>query len=103
MLAKKLLRIPEARGWWMEPKYDGWRVLAGLLDGVVMWTRTGNHVTQVPYIREAIAAHFPPGTILDGEIVDLRSGSERQWNRTQSILGKTKGNTNTPRPRRTRR
>ncbi len=91
MLAKKLSRIPEGEGWSMEPKLDGWRLLAGLLDGVVMWTRQGNHVTQVPYIRDAIAAHFPTGTILDGEIVDLRSGSERQWNRTQSILGKTKG------------
>jgi bifunctional non-homologous end joining protein LigD len=91
MLAKKLQRIPEGPGWWMEPKYDGWRVLAGFLNGVVMWTRTGNHVTQVPYIREAIAASFPAGTILDGEVVDLRSGSKRQWNRTQSILEKTKG------------
>jgi bifunctional non-homologous end joining protein LigD len=53
-----------------------------------MWTRTGNHVTQVPYIRDAVADRFPAGTILDGEIVDLRSGQE-QWNRTQSILSKT--------------
>ncbi len=91
MLAKKMTRIPEAQGWWMEPKYDGWRVLAGLLDDVVMWTRQGNHVTQVPYIRDQLAAHFPAATILDGEMVDLRSGASRQWNRTQSILGKTRG------------
>jgi hypothetical protein len=72
----------------MEPKYDGWRILSGILDGVVQWTRSGNHVTQVPYITKALRDRFPKGTILDGEIVDLRSG--RQWNRTQSILSKTR-------------
>lgn len=89
MLAKKMTHIPEGEGWWMEPKYDGWRILSGLLDAIVMWTRQGHHVTQVPYIAEAIAAHFPTGTILDGEIADLRTG--RQWNRTQSILSSTNG------------
>ncbi|MGA2162931.1 MAG: hypothetical protein ABSH36_00500 [Solirubrobacteraceae bacterium] len=89
MLAKPMTRIPEGPGWWAEPKFDGWRALAGSLNGVVMWTRALNYVTQVPYIADAIAASFPPGTILDGEIVDL--ASERQWNRTQSILGTTKG------------
>lgn len=91
MLAKKLRSIPAGPGWWMEPKYDGWRILAGLTDQVLMWTRTGSLVTQVPYIRNAITASFPAGTILDGEVVDLRSGDGRQWNRTQSILSKTRG------------
>jgi ATP-dependent DNA ligase len=89
MLAKKMSRLPAREGWWMEPKFDGWRIMSGLDDGVLMWTRTGAHVAQVPYIAEAIAGHFPPGTILDGEIVDLRS--DRQWNRTQSILSRTRG------------
>ncbi len=73
----------------MELKYDGWRILSGVLDAVVMWTRGGNLVTQVPYIAKALQERFPPGTILDGEIVDLRSA--RQWNRAQSILSKTAG------------
>jgi len=73
----------------MEPKYDGWRILSGILDGVVQWTRTGNRVTQVPYIERALRDRFPQGTIVDGEIVDLASA--RQWNRTQSILSKTAG------------
>ena len=73
----------------MEPKYDGWRILSGILDGVVQWTRTGNRVTQVPYIEQALRERFPQGTIVDGEIVDLASA--RQWNRTQSILSKTAG------------
>jgi ATP-dependent DNA ligase len=73
----------------MEAKYDGWRALAGVLDRVGLWTRSGNSITQVPYITEAILERFPAGTILDGEIVDLRTG--RQWNRTESILSKTRG------------
>jgi len=73
----------------MEPKYDGWRILSGILDGVVQWTRTGNRVTQVPYIEQALRDRFPQGTIVDGEIVDLASA--RQWNRTQSILSRTAG------------
>lgn len=73
----------------MELKFDGWRMLSGVLDAVVMWTRGGNTVTQVPYIAKALQERFPPGTILDGEIVDLRS--RRQWNRAQSILSKTAG------------
>ena len=89
MLAKKMTRIPEGAGWWMEPKYDGWRMLAVIQDHVVMWTREGHSITQIPYIAQAIAEHLPPGTIIDGEVVDLRS--DRQWNRTQSILGSSRG------------
>ncbi len=85
-----MARVPTGEQWWMEPKYDGWRILSGILDGVVVWTRAGNRVTQVPYIADALLQRFPPGTIVDGEIVDLASA--RQWNRTQSILSKTTGN-----------
>jgi bifunctional non-homologous end joining protein LigD len=89
MLAKPMARVPTGDDWWMELKYDGWRILSGVLDGVVMWTRGGNLVTQVPYIAKALQERFPQGTILDGEIVDLRT--TRQWNRAQSILSKTAG------------
>jgi hypothetical protein len=89
MLAKPVKRLPTGADWWMEAKYDGWRALAGVLDRVGLWTRSGNAISQVPYIAEAILERVPAGTILDGEIVDLRSG--RQWNRTESILSKTRG------------
>lgn len=89
MLAKPSKRLPAGTDWWMEAKYDGWRALAGVLDRVVMWTRSGNLITQVPYITDAILQRFPAGTILDGEIVNLRTG--RQWNHTESILSKTRG------------
>lgn len=89
MLAKAATRLPTGSNWWMEAKYDGIRALAGVLDRVGLWTRSGNSITQVPYIAKAILELFPTGTIIDGEIVDLRS--RRQWNRTQSILSKTRG------------
>jgi len=89
MFAKAARRLPTGGSWWMEAKYDGIRVLAGVLDRVGLWTRSGNSISQVPYIAQAIRELFPTGTILDGEIVDLRS--RRQWNRTQSILSKTRG------------
>jgi bifunctional non-homologous end joining protein LigD len=90
MLARPAARVPAGEQWWMEPKYDGWRILSGILDGVVMCTRAGNRVTQVPYIEQTLIESFRAGTILDGEIVDLANA--RQWNRTQSILSKTAGN-----------
>lgn len=88
MLAQKITHVPTGEEWLIEPKYDGWRALAHLTDGVRLETRTGNPITQVPYLAAALAASAPDGTILDGEIVDL--SGERQWNRTQTILSTTR-------------
>jgi bifunctional non-homologous end joining protein LigD len=88
MFAKAAARVPTGGNYWMEAKYDGIRILAGVLSTVGLWTRSGNPITQVPYIEQAILDRFPTGTILDGEIVDLRTG--RQWNRASSILSKTR-------------
>ncbi|HEY5342354.1 MAG TPA: hypothetical protein VIJ66_01685 [Solirubrobacteraceae bacterium] len=89
MLAQKITHVPTGEEWLIEPKYDGWRALAHVADDVRLQTRTGNPITQVPYLDAVIAASVPPGTILDGELVDL--SSERQWNRTQTILSTTRG------------
>jgi hypothetical protein len=88
MLAQKITHVPTGEEWLIEPKYDGWRALAHILDGVHLETRTGNPITQVPYLTAALAAAIPSGTVLDGEIVDLSGG--RQWNRTQTILSTTR-------------
>ncbi len=70
-------------------KADGWRCLAtvALHDSAELTTRTGNRITSLPYISAALSEICPPGTVLDGELVDLVS--ERQWNRTQSICSST--------------
>ncbi|HEY3944406.1 MAG TPA: hypothetical protein VGL78_04195 [Solirubrobacteraceae bacterium] len=90
MLAARFDSIPLGLHWEMEPKYDGWRVIAYTIDGIRLETRTGNLITQVPYIGKAVGRALPPNSIIDGEIVDLRSGA-RQWNRTQTILSTTRG------------
>lgn len=89
MLAAKMHDVPTGPQWLMEPKYDGWRVIASTIDGVRLETRTGNEITQVPYISRALAERLPKNTIIDGEIVALRH--DRQWNRTQEILSTTRG------------
>jgi ATP-dependent DNA ligase len=81
--------VPTGSQWLMEPKYDGWRVITSTIDGVRLETRTGNEITQVPYIADALAERLPKDTIIDGEVVALRAG--RQWNRTQEILSTTRG------------
>lgn len=91
MLATKGTAIPAGSQWLMEPKYDGWRAILGITSTKVdIYTRTGNPITQVPYIAAPFGEHLPPDTILDGEIVNLSSGGP-QWNRTQTILSTTRG------------
>lgn len=89
MLAAKSPAIPTGSNWLMEPKYDGWRVIASTIDGVRLETRTGNEITQIPYIANALLERLPEDTIIDGEVVALHHG--RQWNRTQEILSTTRG------------
>lgn len=78
--------IPTGPGWVAECKYDGWRCIAEVLDDeVVLRTRTGNRIPQVPYINNALRA-LPSGTVIDGEIVDLSVGTESTFNRVVSVL-----------------
>lgn len=65
----------------LEPKYDGWRiVIIRTADGVrVFGGRNGKEYTgQAPEI-EAAAMAFPPGTILDGELVAMTMGEDGLW------------------------
>lgn len=89
MFAAKSHSVPTGPNWLMEPKYDGWRVIASTIDTMRLETRTGNAITQIPYITNALAERLPKDTIIDGEVVALRS--DHQWNRTQEILSTTRG------------
>lgn len=56
----------------LEPKWDGWRTLWIVdADGKArFYTRTGNELTgRLPAIEAEVAAAFPPGSIIDGEVV----------------------------------
>lgn len=76
----------------LEPKYDGWRVVARVCeDGCRLYTRSGQDITnRWPALRDALSA-LPTGTILDGEavaFVEAQDGSmQPRWGVVQSILG----------------
>lgn len=75
----------------LEPKLDGWRVIAANEDGYVQaWTRTGTEVTgKMPQIEQALE-HIPIGTVLDGEVVAFERGASgliHSWGKVQSVLG----------------
>lgn len=66
-------------------KLDGWRALAAAAPiGAALRSREGHAIPQVPYINDLIAHLVPPGTVLDGELVDR--ARPRQLRRTDTIL-----------------
>jgi ATP-dependent DNA ligase len=76
----------------MEPKFDGWRVLAHIeKDGVALYTRTATNKTGfLPGIEVALSDTFPAGTWVDGEVVILNDDGTHNWGNVQSILGSNK-------------
>jgi ATP-dependent DNA ligase len=91
MKAAAIERLPaDTDRWIMQPKLDGWRVIAGVSHDGTAWleTSTGNRIHSVPYINQALEQAFPPNTVLDGEISDEHATRTRSWNRTQTILSR---------------
>jgi hypothetical protein len=70
MYALSVQNLPEGKEWLYEVKFDGYRCLAGRdSTAVTLWSRRENlFTTQFPHIAQA-CERFPPGTLLDGEIV----------------------------------
>lgn len=94
--ADKALTVAEATGGRpavVEPKYDGIRLLVHVTeDGVEMYARSGNSKRgHLLHVEQQIAAHFPPGTWLDGEAVAFkindRGAVVHEWGGAQSVLG----------------
>ena len=81
----------------MEPKLDGWRIIAHIGgDTVTYYTRSGNSYSakQLPRITEELLANFPSDTWLDGEAVALRMEGSRvinEWSIAQSVMTKIGG------------
>jgi ATP-dependent DNA ligase len=89
MLVAEIDELPDGDRHLIEIKRNGWRCIAHIGDGVVtLYSRSGKVLAMVGYINAYLAAHLPPGTILDGEITDLLSGGS-EIKRTRSILGRT--------------
>jgi ATP-dependent DNA ligase len=75
----------------LEPKLDGWRIIASNDEGQVQtWTRTGTEVTGKMPAIEAALAQMPVGSALDGEVVAFErtgDGLVHSWGKVQSVLG----------------
>jgi ATP-dependent DNA ligase len=55
--------------WVLEPKFDGWRVIVAIDDGVRVWTRRGHDVTQRLPELGGLADAIDTRVVLDGELV----------------------------------
>lgn len=57
----------------LEPKYDGFRLVAQVGIGEVrLYTREGKRQDgKLPHIAEELLRHWPPGTVLDGEVTAM--------------------------------
>jgi bifunctional non-homologous end joining protein LigD len=84
MYALSVQNLPEGKEWLYEVKFDGYRCLAGRdSTAVTLWSRRENlFTTQFPHIAQA-CERFPPGTLLDGEIVALDESGRVSFNHLQ--------------------
>src|SRR4051794_21632943 len=70
MLLSSCRELPRGDGWVLEPKWDGYRLVART--GVGIWTRHETPLAgRLPEL-EAALAELPAGTVLDDELVALR-------------------------------
>ena len=84
MYARLVNELPEGKHWLYEVKFDGYRCLAWRhSNGVTLWSRRENlFTTQFPQIARACGC-FPPGTLVDGEIVTLDESGRVSFNLLQ--------------------
>ncbi len=81
-------RVPEARGWSWEMKFDGYRILARI-DGhdVRLFTRNGHDWTaRIGTLAREVAALDLPSGWLDGEIVAQDAGGAPDFQRLQNAF-----------------
>lgn len=84
-------------GYWMEPKMDGWRIIARVgEDSVDFYSRSGKSYNgTLPKVEAELLANFPAGTWLDGEAVAIRLTDDgkviNEWSIAQSVMTKVGG------------
>lgn len=93
LTATSVESIANLRDCVVEPKADGWRLLAHVHDnGVDLYSRTGKSYTgRMPHVEAELLDRFPAGTWLDGEAVafgiDKDTGNiVQEWGVAQSVL-----------------
>ncbi|MDX3643958.1 ATP-dependent DNA ligase [Streptomyces sp. MB09-02B] len=85
--ARAVTAVPEARGWSLEPKWDGWRCQIHTATRRI-WSRRGTDLSRAFSDVAAVAAELPDA-VLDGELVAvLDDGSGVAFDRLQSRAGR---------------
>lgn len=89
--------LPNGGDYLIEPKFDGWRMLAHTwhecgVSGVTFFTRTGesHSGSKFPKIEKELCEAFPQDSWIDGELVSLTaigSGRQDEWARVQNFAG----------------
>jgi len=79
--------IPTGTDWLHEYKYDGYRLLLSVGEGVALaWTRGGKDWSDFFAPLTAAAAKLPPGCLLDGEAVALDEHGKPSFQLLQNTL-----------------
>src|SRR3954447_12163548 len=91
-LATLVDEVPSGNGWIHEIKYDGYRLLISVGDGVATaWTRKGLDWSDKFKALVKAATRLPAGCLIDGEAVALDDKGKPSFQLLQSTLKDQKG------------
>jgi bifunctional non-homologous end joining protein LigD len=91
-LATLVDEVPTGNSWIHEYKYDGYRLLLAVGDGVATaWTRNGKDWSDKFKALVKAAARLPAGCLIDGEAVALDESGKPNFQLLQSTLKDQKG------------
>lgn len=77
--------LPEGEGWTLEPKYDGFRMMAD--DAGRLWIgRNKVKLTGLTYLSEALQTMLPEDTEVDGELI-----SPNDWGAVATVVKRLQG------------
>ncbi|GAA3896827.1 DNA ligase D [Sphingomonas limnosediminicola] len=84
--------VPTGNGWIHEYKYDGYRLLLAVGDGVATaWTRNAKDWSDKFKTLVKAAAKLPAGCLIDGEAVAIDDNGKPSFQLLQSTLKEAKG------------
>jgi bifunctional non-homologous end joining protein LigD len=91
-LATLVDEVPTGNSWIHEYKYDGYRLLLAVGDGLATaWTRNGKDWSDKFKALVKAAAKLPAGCLLDGEAVAIDENGKPSFQLLQSTLKESKG------------
>ena len=91
-LATLVDEVPAGNSWIHEYKYDGYRLLLAVGDGVATaWTRNGKDWSDKFKALVKAAVHLPAGCLIDGEAVAMDANGKPSFQLLQSTLKEHKG------------